>query len=97
MSITIPPDLEARIRAKVDAGQFASVDAALAEAVELLDRAAERLQRVERLRALISEGAEREMIPLTEELKAASWERAKRRARAGERPNPDVMPPDERT
>ena len=77
MSITIPADLEARIRAKVDAGQFARVGAALAEAVGLLDREGDRQRKLETLRASIDAGNEGVGVPVTRE----SWQAALARVR----------------
>ena len=92
MALSVAPENEARIRELVESGQFESTDALNAEALRLLDLHAQNQEKLERLRALIAEGDEGEAVPLTEELKAASWERAKQRARAGEKPDPAVMP-----
>ncbi len=88
MSITMTAEAEAKIREKVESGRYASADAVIGEALRLLEEHEQ--VALERLRALIDEGFEGEGVPLTAELKAASWERAKRRARAGEKPGPEA-------
>ncbi|HQU47315.1 MAG TPA: hypothetical protein PK867_31220 [Pirellulales bacterium] len=45
MTIHLPNDLESRVEAAVQSGQFASVDDAMAEAARLLLREMERMRR----------------------------------------------------
>lgn len=94
MTITMTPEAEAKIREKVESGQYASADEVIGEAPRRLDEHEQAT--LDRLRALIDEGFEGPFTPFTPEMRATSWERAKRRARAGERPNPDVTPFDDR-
>ena len=92
MALHVAPETETKIRELVESGQFESTDALLNEALRLLDLHAQNQVKLERLRELIDEGDEGEGVLLTDELKAASWERAKQRARAGEKPDPVVTP-----
>ncbi len=93
MSIAVTAESEAKIREKVESGRYASADEVIGEALRLLDE--HEHAKLERLRALIDEGDAGEGVLFTPEMRAASWERAKERARAGERPDPVVMPYDE--
>lgn len=69
-TITVAAEYGAKIRAKVESGQYESTDALLAEALRLLDWHEQELKKLERLRELIAEGDEGEGIPLTRE----SWD-----------------------
>jgi putative addiction module CopG family antidote len=95
MVMTVAPEIEARIREKVESGQYESTDALMGTALRLLDLHEKEQEKLERLRALIAEGEEGPFVPLTPEVRAASWERAKQRAKAGERPDANVMPSDD--
>ena len=68
MTVTLDPQLSALLRQKVDAGLYRSADAALREAVRLLDEH----DRLQRLRALLAVGVEQadrgELIEYTPEL-----------------------------
>jgi antitoxin ParD1/3/4 len=93
MSITVPADLEERIREKVESGDYEDPSEVLRMAMRLLDKRDKRLQE---LRASIEEGIaaiERgEGIELTPEV----WDEIEREAdehlRLGIPPNPDVCP-----
>jgi antitoxin ParD1/3/4 len=93
MPIHVSPDLEERIREKVESGQYEDSSEVIRAAMRLLDKRDLRLQE---LRASIAEGlaaAERgEAHELTPEL----WEEIEREAdemiRLGVPPNPDVCP-----
>ena len=70
MVMTVAPEIEARIREKVESGEFESADALLNEALRLLDLHKEEQEQLQRLRELIAEGDEGEGELLTRE----SWE-----------------------
>ncbi len=93
MSITVTAETEAKIREKIESGKYAGADEVIAEALRLLDE--HEKTKLERLRGLIDEGFDGPFVPFTPEMRAASWERAKHRARSGERPDPDVAPFDD--
>ncbi len=84
MSITMTAEAEAKIREKVESGRYASADAVIGEALRLLDEHEQAM--LERLRALIDEGDQGETVPLTPEIWAEAWERAKVRVRAKQAP-----------
>ncbi len=86
MDVTLSAKIEAKIRQKAESGLYHSTEEVIDEALRLLDEH----ERLQSLRAKIAEGNESEAIPFTPEMRAESSERAKRRARAGERPSPDV-------
>ena len=71
-------------------GRFADEERELVEALIAAFEANE--DEAKEIRTYAAEKKTLEDVPLTEELKAASWERAKQRARAGEKPDPAVMP-----
>lgn len=93
MGISVTTEAEARIREKVESGRYASADEVIGEALRLLDE--DEQAKLERLRGLIDEGFAGPFTPFTAESRAASWERAKQRAKAGERPDPAVAPYDD--
>jgi len=95
MSINVTAESEAKIREKVESGRYPSADEVIGKALRLLDWQEQEHEKLLRLRALIDEGFEGEAVPLTPEMRAASWERAKQRARAGEKPGPDAVLVDE--
>ena len=90
MSVRLTADSEALIREKVESGLYANADEVVKAAIRLLDRHDRKRQR---LLALLAEGEEGEGIPYTPELRSELWQEALRRAKAGEKPSPDVMPP----
>jgi putative addiction module CopG family antidote len=93
MSITVPTDLEERIREKVESGDYSDPSEVIRAAMRLLEKRDRELQEI---RASIQEGLaaiERgEGIELTPEV----WEEIEREAdehlRLGIPPNPDVCP-----
>jgi antitoxin ParD1/3/4 len=93
MSITVPADLEERIREKVESGQYDDPSDVIRTAMRLLDK---RDQRLQELRASIQEGLaaiERgEGKELTSELMEEISREASKRARLGVVPKPDVCP-----
>ena len=91
MSVQLTPEAEAMIRRKVDGGLYATADEAIAEALRLLDEH----DRLRWLREAIAKGEQGEAVPFTPELRAEMWQTALRRAAAGDKPRPDVLPPDD--
>jgi putative addiction module CopG family antidote len=89
MTIQLPPNIEARIREKVESGLYASAATALETAVELLD---DYDRQVRRLRAAITEGEQGEPVPWTPELMAQLSREADEMFRRGEQPDPDICP-----
>jgi putative addiction module CopG family antidote len=89
MSVQIAPDIEAKIRDKVETGSYSDINAVLREAISLLE---ERDRKHAWLLEALAEGEEGEAIQFTPELAAALRERARQRAKAGVRPNPAVCP-----
>jgi putative addiction module CopG family antidote len=89
MTMQLPPQVEARIREKVESGLYACADAALETAVELLD---DYDRQVQQLRAAIAEGEQGEPIPWAPELMAQLSREADEMFRRGEQPDPDVCP-----
>lgn len=93
MAIQLPPDIEARIRQKVERGDFPDAGEVVREAMRLLD-AQER--EIDELRAKLKIGLDQldrgEGIPFTPELVHQMRQEAEQRFRRGERPNPDVVP-----
>lgn len=93
MPITVPNDLEERIREKVASGQYDDPSAVIRAALRLLEN---RDRQLSELRALVADGLasiERgEGIELTPEV----WEEIEREAheryRLGFQPKPDVCP-----
>ncbi len=95
MQVDLPPRLEAMIREKVDSGEYPDPASVITEAVRLLAERDER-HKLERLRAALQVGIDQiergEVVEWTPELHATLLENARRRAREGDRPSPDVLP-----
>ena len=89
MSVQIAPDIEARIREKVESGPYPDADAVLRDAIHLLE---DRDRKHAWLLQALAEGEKGEGRELTQELLDELHERAMRRAQAGEQPSPDVCP-----
>jgi putative addiction module CopG family antidote len=89
MSIQIAPDIEAKIRDKIETGNYTDPNAVLREAMALLE---ERDRKHAWLLEALAEGEKGEAIEFTPELREELFQSALRRAKAGERPNPDVLP-----
>jgi antitoxin ParD1/3/4 len=93
MMIQIPPDVEARIRQKVETGEFPDVGEVVREAMRLLDEQERQLQE---LRAKLQVGLDQldrgEGVAYTPELMAKIRQDVRERYRRGEQPDPDVCP-----
>jgi antitoxin ParD1/3/4 len=93
VAIQLPADVEARIRQKVEGGDYPDAGEVVREAMRLLD-AQER--QLEELRAKLRSGLDQldrgEGVPLTSELVEQMRRDAEDRFHRGERPNPDVVP-----
>ena len=89
MPIQLTPQAEAVILQKVERGLYASAEAAIDAAVQLLD---ERDRRLERLRGAIAAGEEGEALPWTSELMEQLSREAEEMHRRGEPADPDVCP-----
>jgi antitoxin ParD1/3/4 len=93
MAIQLPADVEARIRQKVERGDFPDAGEVMREAMRLLD-AQERQLSV--LRTMLQSGIDQldrgEGVPFTPQLVSQMRREAAERFRRGERPNPDVVP-----
>jgi antitoxin ParD1/3/4 len=93
MAIQIPADVEARIREKVERGDFPDAGEVIREAMRLLD---EQERQLDELRAKLQIGLDQldrgEGAPFTPELVARMRRNAEERFRRGERPKPDVVP-----
>lgn len=90
ISLTVTEEAEAKIRQKVESGLYHSDAEVIEEALRLLDEH----DRLRWLRAAIADGDQGEDIAYTPELRAEMWDTALRGAEAGEKPDPDVLPPD---
>ena len=92
MPIQVPDDVEARIREKVDSGDFADAGEVIREAMRLLD---ERELALAQLQSKLQVGLDQldngEGIPFTSELVGQMQRDANDRFQRGERPNPDVI------
>lgn len=93
MTIQIPADVEARIREKVERGDFSDAGELIREALRLLD---EHERKLERLRVKLQAGLKQldwgEGVPFTPELVNQMRRDAEERFHRGEGPNPDVGP-----
>jgi antitoxin ParD1/3/4 len=93
MTIQIPPDVEARIRRKVETGEFPDPGEVVREAMRLLDEQERQLQE---LRAKLQVGLDQldrgEGVAYTPELMAKIRRDVAERYGRGEQPNPDVCP-----
>jgi antitoxin ParD1/3/4 len=93
MTIQLPDDVEARIRQKVERGEFPDAGEVVREAMRLLD---EQERQFEDLRAKLQVGLDQldrgEGVPYTPELMAKIRRDVAERYRRGEQPNPDVCP-----
>ena len=93
MTVTFPPDLEERIRQKVESGRYPDATEVIRVALHLLDL---REQRQQALGESIAEGfaaIERgEGVELTPELMNEIEREAEELVKLGHTPNPDVCP-----
>lgn len=92
MSVTLPPELEAKIRERVDSGRYGNAVEVIGDAMRLL----EEQERLEHLRALLEVGRQDELrgdwITFSPEWIADLHRRVEERFLRGEEPNPDVCP-----
>jgi len=93
-TISVAAEFEAKIREKVESGQYESTDAVLAEALRLLDQHEQNQETIERLRELIDEGFEGPFTPLTREAWDAGLARVRERYFAAKSAAPDATPVD---
>lgn len=93
MAIQLPADIEARIRQKVERGDFPDAGEVVREAMRLLD---EQERTLDERRVKLQSGLDQldlgEGIPFTPELVAQMRRDAEDRFQRGELPNPDVVP-----
>ncbi|HYO30937.1 MAG TPA: type II toxin-antitoxin system ParD family antitoxin [Thermomicrobiales bacterium] len=93
MAISLPADIEANIRQKVEAGHFADAGDVVREAMRLLDDQERLLAPIRvKLRAGLDQLDRGEGDLFTPELVARMRRDANERFRKGDRPNPDVCP-----
>ncbi len=94
MNISLTPQLEDLVRAKVDSGMYNNASEVVREALRLLDEH-ERL-RAEAFRAAALQGFAQldrgEGAPFTPALREQLNRNAQRKRREGGKPNPDVCP-----
>ena len=88
MSIQLTDGVETMVRQKVESGLYPSADEVLREALRLLDEH----DRLRWLRAALAEGEKGEGIEYTPELMERINQSAIRKWKAGEKPDPDVLP-----
>jgi Arc/MetJ-type ribon-helix-helix transcriptional regulator len=92
MAMSIPPNAEAKIRAKVSSGLYATADEAIETAVSLLDE----WDRLQSLRASLVEAEEQSregrVAEWTPELRRKLRQEAEVMALRGIAPDPDVCP-----
>ena len=92
MSVTLTPDIEAKIRERVDSGRYGDASEVIGDALLLL----EERERSEHLNALLAVGLEQakrgELVEFTPELLEEIDRRVDEMILRGEEPNPDVCP-----
>ena len=89
MSVTLTPELEAKIRERVESGRYGDANEVVGDALRLL----EEHERLQHLRALLEVGRQDdELVSYTPERMDDIYRRAEERLRRGEDPNPDVCP-----
>jgi antitoxin ParD1/3/4 len=93
MNVTLPPELEAMVRERIDSGRYHDVGEVVREALRQL---AERERRLDELHAALAIGEEQiargEVVEWTPELRDQIWREAKAAAKAGKQPKADVVP-----
>ncbi|MGH2561047.1 MAG: type II toxin-antitoxin system ParD family antitoxin [Thermomicrobiales bacterium] len=90
MSVSLSPQVEARIRQRVEAGTYHSADEVINEALSLLD---ERDRQLLALRAKLQIGLDSgETIEYSSELMNQIEREAEEAYLRGEKPSPDVTP-----
>lgn len=92
MNVTLTPRAESVIRRQIEAGGFETADEVIEEALGALDER----ERLDQLRARLQSGIEQldrgEGVLFTPEWSADRARTARKRAAAGEVPDPDVCP-----
>lgn len=92
MSVTLPPELEAKSQTRVASGRYDDAVAVVEEAMRRL----EEHERLEHLRALLEVGRQEELrgelITYTPELMDEIYREAAEMLLRGEEPDPDVCP-----
>ena len=89
MSVLLPPDIEAKIRERVESGRYSDAGEVVADALQRL----EEHERLEHLRSLLEVGRQDDdLVTYTPELMDDIYRRAEERLRRGEEPDPDVCP-----
>jgi len=89
MSVQIAPDIEAKLRDKVETGSYSDINAVLREAISLLE---ERDRKHAWLLAALAEGEKGEAIEFTPERMDQIRQRARENARMG-KPVSDAVTP----
>lgn len=93
MAIQLPADIEARIRQQIESGHFPDAGEVVRKALSLLE---DEERRLSSLRAMLQVGVDQadrgETVDWTPELRAKTRQSARRRAKAGDAPDPDVCP-----
>lgn len=92
MSVTLPPEVEAKILERVESGRYGDAGEVVSDAMLLL----EERERSEHLNALLAVGLEQarqgELVEFTPEWVAELDRRVEERLLSGEELNPDVCP-----
>lgn len=92
MSVTLTPEIEAKIRERVDSGRYDDASAVVGDALQLL----EERERLEHMRVLLEVGRQDalrgDLIEFTPEWIEDLHRRVEERFQRGEEPNPDVCP-----
>ena len=93
MTVTLPPELEAMVRQKVETGCYEDADAVVQAALILLDL---HERRFDRLRAAVAAADEQlqqgKYARWTPDLRARLKQEAEELAQQGHQPHPDVGP-----
>lgn len=93
MTLQLPADIEARIRQKVERGDFPDAAEVVREAMRLLDAQERQLEELRvKLHAGLGQLDRGEGIPFTPELVRQMRQDAIDRFHRGDSPNPDVVP-----
>ncbi|MBA3451379.1 MAG: type II toxin-antitoxin system ParD family antitoxin [Chloroflexia bacterium] len=92
MNVSLTPQLEAKIRQRVESGRYNNASEVVGDALRLL----EEHERSEHLNALLAVGLEQaqrgELVKFTPELFEEIDRRVEERFLRGDEPNPDVCP-----
>ena len=92
MSVTLTPELENKIRERVESGRYSDASEVVGDALRLL----EEHERLQHLRALLDVGRQEalrgELVTYTPELMDEIYREAEEMFLRGEEPDPDVCP-----